>query len=214
MRAAGIREYSAPVEPLDLPEPGDLAADEVLIKVRGCGVGNWDEIARNGGWDLGRHPPMALGVEAAGVVARVGGAVRGLAAGDRVMTHSLPLRGQGAWAELFVAAAADVAVIPEPVPFEVAAALPVPALTADQTLRGALGAGPGDSVLVNGASGVTGMLLVQLARHLGAEVIATAGAVSVTVSTPFALEEAARALDRLRQGTGGRATVLRPGRGR
>jgi NADPH:quinone reductase-like Zn-dependent oxidoreductase len=86
MRAAGIREYSAPVEPLDLPEPGDLAADEVLIEVRGCGAGNWDEIARNGGWDLGRHPPMALGVEAAGIVARVGGAVRGLAAGDRVMT--------------------------------------------------------------------------------------------------------------------------------
>jgi NADPH:quinone reductase-like Zn-dependent oxidoreductase len=311
MRAAGIREYSAPVEPLDLPEPGDLAADEVLIEVRGCGVGNWDEIARNGGWDLGRRPPMALGVETAGIVARVGGAVRGLAAGDRVMTHSLPLRGQGAWAELFVAAFADVAVIPGPVPFEVAAALPVPALTADQTLRGALGAGPGDSVLVNGASGVTGMLLVQLARHLGAEVIATAGArsaarvsaagarhvldrrspdwpgqvreltggrgvdlaanaapggaaramtavrdggrlatitsdppgaergitvrevyvapdgarltrlgellaagaISVAVSTPFALEEAARALDWLRQGTGGRATVLRPGRG-
>jgi NADPH:quinone reductase-like Zn-dependent oxidoreductase len=176
MRAAGIRRYSEPVEPMELPGPGELRPDELLIEVRSAGVGNWDEIARTGGWDLGRQPPMALGVEAAGVVARAGGAVTGFAAGDRVMTHSLPLRAQGGWAEWFVAAAADVAVVPDAVPFEVAAALPVPALTADQTLRGALGAGPGATVLVNGAGGVTGMLLVALARHLGAEVIATAGA--------------------------------------
>jgi NADPH:quinone reductase-like Zn-dependent oxidoreductase len=176
MRAAGIRRYSEPVEPLELPGPRELRPDEVLVEVRSAGVGNWDEIARTGGWDLGRQPPMALGVEVAGVAARAGGAVTGFAAGDRVMTHSLPLRAQGGWAEWFVAAAADVAVVPDAVPFEVAAALPVPALTADQTLRGALGAGPGATVLVNGAGGVTGMLLVALARHLGAEVIATAGA--------------------------------------
>ncbi len=176
MRAAGIRRYSAPVESFDLPEPGGLGADEVLLEVRCCGVGNWDEIARNGGWDLGRQPPMALGVEAAGTVAGAGAAVKGLEAGDRVMTHSLPLRAQGAWAQWFVAAAADVAAVPESVPFEVAAALPVPALTADQVLSDALAAGPGETVLVNGAGGVTGMLIVQLARHLGARVIATAGA--------------------------------------
>ena len=176
MRAAGIRRYSAPVESFDLPEPGGLGADEVLLEVRCCGVGNWDEIARNGGWDLGRQPPMALGVEAAGTVAGTGAAVKGLEAGDRVMTHSLPLRAQGAWAQWFVAAAADVAAVPESVPFEVAAALPVPALTADQVLSDALAAGPGETVLVNGAGGVTGMLIVQLARHLGARVIATAGA--------------------------------------
>jgi NADPH:quinone reductase-like Zn-dependent oxidoreductase len=143
----------------------------VLLEVRCAGVGNWDDIARTGGWDLGRHPPMALGVEAAGVATRTGGAVAGVVAGDRVMTHSLPLRAQGAWAEWFVAAASDVA----PVPFEVAAALPVPALTADQVLRDELGAGPGTTVLVHGAGGVTGTLMVQLARHLGAEVITTAG---------------------------------------
>ena len=176
MRAAGIRRYSGPVEPLELPGPGELRPDEVLVEVRSAGVGNWDEIARTGGWDLGRQPPMALGVEVAGIAARAGGAVTEFAPGDRVMTHSLPLRAQGGWAEWFVAAAADVAVVPDAVPLEVAAALPVPALTSDQTLRGALGAGPGATVLVNGASGVTGMLLVALARHLGSEVIATAGA--------------------------------------
>jgi NADPH:quinone reductase-like Zn-dependent oxidoreductase len=104
----------------------------VLLKVHCCGVGNWDHIARAGGWDLGRHPPLALGVEAAGVVAQTGGAVASPAAGDKVMTHSLQLRAQGAWAEWFVAAATDVAAVPDAVPFEVAAAMPVPALTADQ----------------------------------------------------------------------------------
>ena len=184
---------------MELPGPGELRPDEVLIEVRSAGVGNWDEIARTGGWDLGRQPPMALGVEAAGVLARAGVAVTGFAAGDRVMTHSLPLRAQGAWAEWFVAAATDVAVVPDAVPFGVAAALPVPALTADQTLRGALGAGPGATVLVNGAGGVTGMLLVALATHLGAEVIATAGA--------------ARVLDRRSPDWPGQVRALTGGRG-
>jgi NADPH:quinone reductase-like Zn-dependent oxidoreductase len=193
MRAAGIRRYSDSVAPLELPGPGELRPDEVLVEVRSAGVGNWDEIARTGGWDLGRRPPMALGVEAAGVVAKTGGAATGFAAGDRVMTHSLPLRAQGGWAEWFVAAAADVAVVPDAVPFEVAAALPVPALTADQVLRGALGAGPGATVLVNGAGGVTGTLLVALARHLGAGVIATAGAHS---AARVSAAGAAQVLDR------------------
>jgi len=172
-------------------------------------VGNWDEIARTGGWDLGRQPPMALGVEAAGVVAGVGAAVASPAAGDRVMTHSLPLRGQGAWAEWFVAAAADVAAVPATVPFEVAAALPVPALTADQTL-GALGAGPGATVLVHGAGGVTGMLIVQLARHLGAEVVATAGQHS---AARVAAAGAAHVLDRRSPDWPGQVRELTGGRG-
>jgi len=210
VRAAGIRRYSGPVEPLELPGPGEPLPDEVLVEVRCCGVGNWDDIARTGGWDLGRQPPMALGVEAAGVVARTGGAVTGFAAGDRVMTHSLPLRAQGAWAEWFTAAAADVAAVPDAVPVEAAGALPVPALTADQTLRGALGAGPGVTVLVNGAGGVTGMLLVALARHLGAEVIATAGAHS---AARVLAAGAAHVLDRRSPDWPGRVRALTGGRG-
>src|SRR5215469_18388083 len=175
MRAAGIRRIGAAIELLEVPGPRALRPDEVLLDVACCGVGNWDEFARTGGWDLGRQPPMALGVEAAGLVAGIGAGVTGLAVGDRVMTHSLPLRDQGAWAEWFVAAVADVAAIPDAVPYDVAGALPVPGLTADQALGDGLGAGPGATTLVNGASGVTGMLLVQLAAGRGDEVIATAG---------------------------------------
>lgn len=160
---------------LDLPRARALRPDEVLIDVRACGVGNWDEIARTGGWDLGVRPPMALGVEAAGIVAAVGDRVVGIRAGDRVTAHSVPLRQQGAWAEQYVAAAAHVAAVPADVSLDAAAALPVPALTADQAIGDALGVGPGQTVLVHGAGGVTGGMLVQLAARRGAAVIATAG---------------------------------------
>ena len=60
---------------IDLPGPRPLDGDEVLIQVMAAGVGNWDGIVRTGGWDVGGRPPMALGVEAAGVVAEVGSMV-------------------------------------------------------------------------------------------------------------------------------------------
>jgi NADPH:quinone reductase-like Zn-dependent oxidoreductase len=156
---------------LELPEPRPPRAGQVLLEVRACGVGNWDEFIRTGGWDTGARPPMALGVEAAGLVASVGAGVRDLRPGDVVTTHSLP---SGSWAERFIAAADHVAPVPDEVPMTVAAALPVPALTADQALD-ALAVRPGETVLIHGAGGVTGGVLVRLAAHRGARVIATAG---------------------------------------
>jgi NADPH:quinone reductase-like Zn-dependent oxidoreductase len=173
MRAAGVRQIGGPVELLRLPPPRAVRADEVLIDVQACGAGNWDEFVRTGDWDTGAHPPMALGVEAAGPVAAVGPSVEGVRVGDVVTTHSLPLREQGCWAEQFIAAAGDVAVVPPGVPVDAAAALPVPALTADQALSDGIGLQSGQTVLVNGAGGVTGGMLVQLAAHRGARVLAT-----------------------------------------
>ena len=173
MRAAGVRQIGGPVEPLRLPPPRTLRADEVLIDVQACGAGNWDEFVRTGGWDTGAHPPMALGVEAAGLVAAVGNSVEGVSVGDAVTTHSLPLREQGSWAEKFIAAAGHVAVIPPGIPVDAAAAFPVPALTADQALTDGIDLRSGQTVLVNGAGGVTGGMLVQLAAHRGARVLAT-----------------------------------------
>jgi NADPH:quinone reductase-like Zn-dependent oxidoreductase len=170
MRAAGVERIGAAVQPLELPDPGLPRAGEVLLEVRASGMGNWDEIIRTGGWDTGARPPMALGVEAAGLVASVGAGVRDLRPGDAVTTHSLP---SGSWAERFIAAAGHVARIPDQMPMTVAAALPVPALTADQALD-ALTVRPGETVLVHGAGGVTGGVLVRLAAHRGARVIATA----------------------------------------
>jgi NADPH:quinone reductase-like Zn-dependent oxidoreductase len=178
MRAAGVRRAGGPVEVLDLPDPRELRPDEVLIDVRASGVGNWDEIARTGGWDLGARPPLALGVEAAGVAVAAGGQVTGVRPGDRVTVHSVPLREQGPWAERHIAPAGHVATLPAGVPFSAGAALPVPALTAAQAIDDALDVRAGQTVLVHGAGGVTGGLLVQLAAYRGAMVIATAGPAS------------------------------------
>ena len=174
MRAAGIDAFGADVRVLQLAAPGSPAPDELVISVRATGVGNWDEIVRVGDWDVGRKPPLALGVEAAGVVAAVGEEVTSFALGDKVLTHPLPLRHQGTWAELLVAPAALVARKPAAVPWETAAAFPVPALTADQALSAAAPSPAGEWVLVHGAGGVTGGYLVQLAAARGATVVATA----------------------------------------
>src|SRR2546423_1456931 len=112
MRAAGIRQFGANIELLDLPAPGAPAPDEVVIRVVAAGVGNWDDLVRQGRWDVGAPPPLALGVEAAGIIERVGPAVRGFAPGARVLTHPLPLRGQGTWAELLLAPAPLLAPVP------------------------------------------------------------------------------------------------------
>ena len=175
MKGAGIKEIGGRVELLDLAEPGYLKADELLIDVRAAGVANWDDIVRIGGWDVGTKPPMALGVEASGIVRAVGSAVKRFHLGDEVMTHSLPLRHQGAWAEQFVAAEGMVAAKPSSMSWEVAGVFSVPALTAGQVLMQVLAVQPGEFVLVHGGGGVTGGVIVAVATALGARVISTAG---------------------------------------
>jgi NADPH:quinone reductase-like Zn-dependent oxidoreductase len=176
MRAAGITSLGRPVEILEVDEPGTPGEDEVLIEVTAAGVGNWDELVRIGSWEIGGPAPMALGAEAAGTVAAVGWNVADVREGDEVIGHPLPLKRHGTWAEKLVAPAATLAARPPETSWEAAAAFPIPALTAAQVLDEALGIENGDEVLVNGAGGVTGGMIVQLAAARGARVIATASA--------------------------------------
>jgi NADPH:quinone reductase-like Zn-dependent oxidoreductase len=159
---------------MDVADARAPGGDEVVLDVMAAGVGNWDEFARTGDWDIGLTPPMALGVEAAGVVAAIGHAVDEWKVGDHVLTHPLPLRDQGSWAPQLIAPAALLAAKPRSTPWDVAAAFSVPALTAEQVVAEALDVQAGESVLVNGAAGVTGALIVSLAAMRGANVIATA----------------------------------------
>jgi len=173
---AGISAYGEPVRLLEVADLRALRGDELLIEVRAAGVGNWDEFVRTGGWDVAAKPPMALGVAAAGVVTAVGDGVSGWATGDEVLTHPLPLREQGTWAPYLIAPAALVARKPTSVGWEAAGAFPVPALTAEQVIVDTLAIADGERLLVNGAAGVTGRLLVSRGALAGAEVIATASA--------------------------------------
>jgi NADPH:quinone reductase-like Zn-dependent oxidoreductase len=174
LRAAGIEAFGDDVALLELPEPPPLEAGQVLIEVKAAGVGNWEEFVRTGGWDVGRVPPLALGVEAAGEVVGVGPEVEWPAAGAAVMTHPLPLPYQGCWAERLVAPADLVAEKPGNASWAEAAAFPVPALTAEQVVSEVLNVQPGETILVNGAGGVTGGMIVELAANRSARVIATA----------------------------------------
>jgi NADPH:quinone reductase-like Zn-dependent oxidoreductase len=178
MQVAGIRRIGDGVEIIEVSELRPLADDEVLLEVMAAGVGNWDEFVRTGGWDVGARPPMALGVEAAGKVIAAGRAVGDWAPGDAVMTHPVPLRDQGTWAPRLIAPAGLLARKPPGASWEAAAAFPVPALTAEQVLNDTLNVHASEQLLVHGAGGVTGGLLVALAALRGAHVIATAGPAS------------------------------------
>jgi NADPH:quinone reductase-like Zn-dependent oxidoreductase len=176
MRVAGVRALGGPVEIFEVDEPGPPAAGDVLIDVATAGIGNWDDLVRTGSWQVGGPAPMALGTSAAGTVAAVGSGVAGLREGDEVMTHPLPLRRHGTWATRLLAPAASVAARPPDASWEAGGAFPIPALTAAQALDEALEIERGGWVVVNGAGGITGGILVQLAAARGARVIATASA--------------------------------------
>src|SRR5207244_10383238 len=122
MRAAGITAFGEPVEILEVDELAPPAADEVLIDVAAAGIGNWDELVRMGDWRVGGPAPMALGTEAAGTVAAVGSRAAGVRVGDEVMTHPLPLRRHGTWAQKVLAPAATVALRPAAASWEQSAA--------------------------------------------------------------------------------------------
>ena len=174
MLVAGVHAFGGTVEMLEVEEPRPVAADEVLIEVRSAGIGNWDQIVRAGDWDVGASPPMALGVEAAGVIKAVGAVPGRFSVGAAVLCHPVPLRDQGTWAPFVIAPVGSLAHKPPGISWETAAVFPVPALTAEQVVGEALALHGGETLLVHGAGGITGGLIVQLAALRGVDVLATA----------------------------------------
>ncbi|MEV5123427.1 type I polyketide synthase, partial [Streptomyces decoyicus] len=149
------------------PEARDeLEPGQVRIAVRAAGV-NFRDVLNV----LGTYPgdAGALGLEGAGVVTETGPSVVGLAPGDRVM-GLFPC----AFGPVAVADERMVVRVPEGWSFAQAASVPVAFLTAYHALVELGGVQAGESVLVHAGAGGVGMAAVQLARHLGAEVFATA----------------------------------------
>ena len=160
----------------DLPEP-PVGPDTVLVRVRAAGVNPVDIGIREGhlAGAFPHHFPIVPGWEVAGVVERVGPAVRDLAAGDEVFGYVRRDDVQwGTTAELVPAPQRCLAHKPGSLSFAEAGALPLAGLTAYQALTEALDVGEGDRVLVHRASGGVGFFAVQIAVALGAHVIGTA----------------------------------------
>jgi acyl transferase domain-containing protein/NADPH:quinone reductase-like Zn-dependent oxidoreductase/short-subunit dehydrogenase/acyl carrier protein len=160
---AGTVENLAPMPAPDAARP--LATGEVRVGVRAAGVNFRDVLIA-----LGVYPgEAAIGSEAAGVVLETGPGVTGLRPGDRVM--GMVAGGAGPVA---VTDQRLLAPVPGGWTFAQAATVPVAFLTAYHGLADLAGLRAGESVLVHAAAGGVGMAAVQLARHWGAEVYATA----------------------------------------
>nr|AEU17897.1 putative type I PKS [Streptomyces antibioticus] len=151
-----------------LPCPEALEAlgpDEVRVEVRAAGVNFRDVLIA-----LGVYPGRAVpGSEAAGVVREVGSAVTGLRPGDRVLGVFA-----GALGPLAVTDRNLIAPLPEGWSFEGAASVPIAFLTAYYGLTDLAGMRSGESVLIHSGAGGVGIAAIQIARHLGVEVFATA----------------------------------------
>jgi len=152
---------------VEVPAPGP---GEVLLDVRAAGVNpiDWKSYSGAFGTDPTRLP-IRLGHEVAGVVVAVGPGVDDTPVGDEVIATGVV----GGYAELVLVPAARVAPKPAQVSWAEASGLLLTGGTAVHTLE-ATGVGPGDVVLVHGASGSVGRFVVQLARLRGAQVVATA----------------------------------------
>ena len=175
MKAAYIKQYGD-VENLivgDVPKPS-ISASQVLIKVKAAGVNPVDFHIRNGMLeDSGTHElPLVLGWDAAGIVSEVGQHVTDFKLGDEVYVYS-PLTEQGAHAEYLAVDANFVAHKPASLSFIQSAAVPLAALTALQALTTHGELQKGQQVLIHNASGGVGSFAVQIAKHMGAYVIAT-----------------------------------------
>ena len=174
MRAVLCREYGPyrDIAVADVAPPGQsLAPDEVLVDIAAAGIGFANVLAIAGRHQNSPPLPFIPGTEAAGVVNAVGSGVTHLSSGQRV---ALSLA-HGAFAEQAVALADNVFPIPDNLDFPAATNFPTIYATAYGCLVWQARMQPGETLLVHGAGGGSGLAAVDVGKALGATVIATAG---------------------------------------
>ena len=158
----------------------DVGANEVLVRVEAAGVGVWDPFEREGGFakEYNVQPtfPLVLGSDGAGTVEAVGDGVQTLKKGDRVYGIALMNPKGGFYAQYIVLKETNLSPIPATAKLTIqqAGAMPVDAITALTGLDATLGLKANESILILGASGGIGHMAVQLAKRMGARVLAVA----------------------------------------
>jgi len=196
MKAGRVRAFGGPgaVEILDVPTP-QPAPGEVLVRLRAAGLNRADILVREG--RFAEAPvPITLGVEGAGEVAAVGDGVTGFAPGDRVVLNPMVVCDEcaacasgrdsecprlrvvgehfdGTYAEYIALPVRNVIAAPEGLGFDELAASIVAYMTAWHMLKTRGGLRAGETVLVVGAGSGVASAAVQVAKALGATVIAT-----------------------------------------
>jgi NADPH:quinone reductase-like Zn-dependent oxidoreductase len=173
MKAAAIDRFGGPevlrTQSLPVPIPGD---DEILIQLDTAGIGVWDPYVREGELveDEPRFPQV-IGNDGAGTVVAAGPDVTRFSVGDRV--YAFTMRG-GFYAEYVAVRQDEAAAIPAALDTSEAGALGADGITALRGLDDQLGIQEGDTLMIFGASGGIGHIAVQLAKRMGARVLAVA----------------------------------------
>ncbi|HFB52431.1 MAG TPA: quinone oxidoreductase, partial [Anaerolineae bacterium] len=161
-KTGGIEQLK--LEEIPVPQP---AENEILVKIHAAGVNFIDIYHRTGLYPL--PLPFVPGLEAAGTVEAVGAGVNDFSVGDRV-AYSTQL---GAYAEYAVVPAEKVVSVPDGVSLTDAAAVMLQGMTAHYLTHSTYPLQAGETALIHAAAGGVGLLLVQLAKKIGATVIGT-----------------------------------------
>ena len=171
------------IEDQPLPDPAQCKPDEVIVRIESSAVSWIDLVMASGQYQHRCHPPYIPGVEYSGVVEWTGSAVdsNAFTTGDRVLSDFIAAgpraktayQGAGGFAGYAVVPASALCQIPETLDFDQAANLLASYETAYHCIitRGQVQAG--ETVLIHGASGASGLAAVQMCRMIGAKVIAT-----------------------------------------
>ena len=170
MQAIQVSQTGGPevLSLVDVPVPSPKP-NEALVNIKAAGINFIDVYVREG-----RYPtplPFVSGQEAAGVVTEVGSEVTTIKPGDRVAYTSV----LGSYAEYAAVPASRLVKIPDELDFEQAAAAMLQGMTAHYLIHSSYALKKGDTALIHAAAGGVGLLLVQMAKKIGARVIATAG---------------------------------------
>jgi NADPH2:quinone reductase len=174
MKAVRIHRYGGPevLQREDIPVPVPLTG-EALVKVAYAGINFMDVHTRQGKYETSRtYPvrlPLTLGMEGSGVIEAVGPGVRRVKVGDRVAWCI----SWGSYADFTAVPEERLAVLPDDVDLDLAAAATFQGSTAHYLTHDVAQLGSGSTCLVHAASGGIGQLLVQFAKRLGATVFAT-----------------------------------------
>lgn len=180
-----VSAFGGPLSVLHFRVPA-LEQGQIRIKVAGAGVGLWDLIERSGVLGPLLSAPRALGWEASGTVVEVGPGVNRFAVGDRVVTYR-PMT--GLQSDLAVAREDDTVQAPKTVPLHHAGALLISGAAAHLALADTAQVRAGQTVLITAGAGGTGTYAVELAKHLGAHVVATAGPANLDFARELGADE-------------------------
>ena len=193
----------------EMPDPPPPGAGEIQVRIAARGVQYVDVLMLAGKYQFRPEPPFVPGSDAAGEVIAIGAGVTGFRVGERVMSrHTL-----GACAELGNAKAALCDAIPDAMSFEEAGVFRGAYATAYHALlqRGRMAAD--EWVLVHGAAGGIGIAAIQVAKHFGAKVIATASteakrAACLDEGADHAIDYRGGFTDAVKELTGGRGVDI------